>query len=275
MTRVGIIGVRGQYGSWLKKICEGMGFSVIGSEREGGLRNEEVVQKSDIVIFAVPIACMVEVIESCVPFSRPEQLWMDITSVKQEPVEAMLKSQAEVVGLHPMSAPPDGTLKGQVMVVCRERLDRWGKFLNEFLAATEATIRESTPAYHDRQMAVVQVLSHASSISMASTVRALKVEVKDTRRFTSPFYQVLWSAMSRLLAQNPELYADIQLHNPYTLEVLRAFEASVSEFRGIIERKDREAFLSLFANNASHFGQESLNEGYEFFAALIKHLARD
>jgi len=41
-------------------------------------------------------------------------------------VQAMLASQAEVVGLHPMTAPPKApTLKGRVMVVCEARLRHW------------------------------------------------------------------------------------------------------------------------------------------------------
>ena len=55
-----------------------------------------------------------------------DRLWLDVTSVKEAPVQAMLASQAEVVGLHPMTAPPKApTLKGRVMVVCEARLQHW------------------------------------------------------------------------------------------------------------------------------------------------------
>ena len=48
----------------------------------------------------------------------------------------MLASRAEVVGLHPMTAPPKTpTLKGRVMVVCEARLDAWRPWMASLLAA--------------------------------------------------------------------------------------------------------------------------------------------
>ena len=58
--------------------------------------------------------------------SEAGKLWLDVTSIKSAPVDAMLCSHAEVAGLHPMTAPPKApTLKGRVMVVCEARIGRW------------------------------------------------------------------------------------------------------------------------------------------------------
>ncbi|KAG1242966.1 hypothetical protein G6F68_015978 [Rhizopus microsporus] len=51
----------------------------------------------------------------------------------------MLASQAEVVGLHPMTAPPKApTLKGRVMVVCESRLQHWQPWVDALCAALQA-----------------------------------------------------------------------------------------------------------------------------------------
>lgn len=266
---IGILGVRGEYGQWLERFFTTRGFQTIGSDLQGPLSNEDVVRQADVVIFSVPIHCTVEVMEAMAPFSRKDQLWMDVTSLKQKPVEAMLKSKAEVVGLHPMCAPTPDTLAGQVLVFCPARLQQWKPFVEEFLKNSQATIKETSPQEHDRQMAVIQVLTHASSLTMANTLRELEIPVSATREYTSPFYRVTWSIMSRILAQNPDLYADIQLFNPNTVEMLRTFEESIRQFRERIEAGDREAFLENFQKNGTYFGPNNLRDGYAFFDRII------
>ena len=83
----------------------------------------------------------------------------DITSIKQAPVAAMLRSQAEVVGLHPMTAPPKApTLKGKVLVICEARLDVWRDWLSVLFDALQAECVRVAPEYHDRAMALIQAM---------------------------------------------------------------------------------------------------------------------
>jgi prephenate dehydrogenase len=75
---------------------------------------------------------------------------MDVTSVKQPAVEAMLESKAQVVGLHPMFRP-EVSFDGQTVVVCPARFTDpgWKTWVVNMLTATRAEIKWSTPAEHD------------------------------------------------------------------------------------------------------------------------------
>lgn len=272
--RIGIIGIHGQYGQWLKNFFETLGHTVIGSDLETELSNAEVVQQSDVVIFSVPIRYTVEVIESVLGFGREDQLWMDVTSVKQKPVEAMMKSPAEVVGLHPMCAPTAPTLKGQIMMRCDGRLNEWAEFVETFMEASEAKVKHVSPEEHDRMMATIQALPHASVLSMAAVLRKRGVNVHDMLESTSAFYRIVWSLMSRILAQHADLYADIQMSNPSTVEILRELEDSLRELRERVEAGERDSFIDDFESSAEHFGKEELKGGYNLFEGLIGWLRK-
>src|SRR5579863_7700005 len=142
---IGIVGSRGAYGRWLRRFFEQrMGLRVVGRDPAGdeGLSIGDLIAAADVLIFSAPIRATSALIADYVAQTRGSEhgkLWLDLTSIKSAPVAALLTSQAEVVGLHPMSAPPKTpTLKGRVMVVCEARVDAWRAWLEKFLAASEA-----------------------------------------------------------------------------------------------------------------------------------------
>ena len=109
---VGIVGHAGVYGRWLARFLERrMGLQVRGSDiaDPGSPTPAELARQVDVLVFSVPIRRTVAVIESCIAHADGGEagaLWLDLTSIKQAPVAAMLGSRAEVAGLHPMAAPP-------------------------------------------------------------------------------------------------------------------------------------------------------------------------
>ncbi len=124
-----VVGIAGAYGRWLAQFLRTrMQLEVIGFDPadSGSLDEATLAQRADVLIFAAPIRHTAALIERYVALAGARaaaQLWLDVTSIKQAPVAAMLTSQADVVGLHPMTAPPKSpTLKGRVMVVCQARL---------------------------------------------------------------------------------------------------------------------------------------------------------
>jgi prephenate dehydrogenase len=129
---VGIVGSQGAFGRWLARFLrERMGVQVIGRDPAGdtALSPRELVLRADVLVFSTPIRHAVAIIDGYVAAAAGDEvgkLWLDLTSIKQQPVAAMLRSRAEVAGLHPMTAPPKiDTLAGRTMAVCRARVDRW------------------------------------------------------------------------------------------------------------------------------------------------------
>lgn len=285
-VRVGIIGIGGSYGSWLRDFFERNGNEVIGSSVMGidsderirritRDQNRQIVRQSDVVIFSVPIGKTVSIIDEVAEVSQEDQLFMDVTSIKIPAFKAMMRSKASVVGLHPMCAPPKlgQTLHGQVIVRCDGRLTtKWRPWVEAMLKATEAKMKISTPEEHDRCMAVVQGLTHAGALLMANVIRTMQIDVAEINEYVSPPYKISLAVIGRILSQDPMLYRDIQMENGIVRDMLKVLEQEVKNFREMIEAKDRSKFVFDFIANREHFDGE-VAKANEFFVDMLKFIA--
>ena len=189
------------------------------------------------------------------PHVRESGLLMDVTSVKSAPVDAMLAAtRASVVGTHPMFGPSVHTLQGQRVVVCRARGDAWGTWVVQALSSRGLVITETTPAQHDRAMAVVQVLTHFQTQVLGVTLSRLGMPLEETLRFTSPAYLLELYVAARHFAQSPSLYGPIEMRNPRTGEVTETFGAAARELAAVIASGDQAAFDAMFADVRAFFG---------------------
>jgi len=277
---VGIVGHAGAYGRWLARFLERrMGLQVRGSDiaDPGSPTPAELARQVDVLVFSVPIRRTVAVIESCIAHADGGEagaLWLDLTSIKQAPVAAMLGSRADVAGLHPMAAPPKiGTLEGRTLAVCRARVARWGPWLDALLAALRADCVEIAPAAHDRAMALVQGLVHASHLAQADVLRRCAAEaggMPALHALRTVGHELDLTVTGRILAGNPAIYEDIQFGNPDVLPVLERLADATTALRDAVARGDDAARATLrqrfLAEPATWFGAESLaarSHGFE------------
>ncbi len=250
----GIIGGTGQMGRFFAGVFETAGWETIVSGTKTSLSNRDVAEMADLVMVSVPIRATVGVIREVAPLLSEEQVFCDLTSLKAEPVRAMLASRAEVIGLHPMFGPGAASLQGQTIVATPARCSP--ETLEGLLSVFRdqgAAITLSTPEDHDRMMAVIQGLTHFGTLAKAEAIRRTGTDVRETLTFTSPVYRIEMGLVGRLLAQDAGLYGDILQMNPAVPEVLGLFEEGVRTLREIIESGDDERFRAFFAENAGHY----------------------
>lgn len=268
----GIIGGTGQMGRFFAGVFEAAGWETIVSGRKTSLTARAVAETADIVMVSVPIRATVGVIREVAPLLSDEQVFCDLTSLKVEPVRAMLASRAEVIGLHPMFGPGAASLRGQTIVATPARCSP--ETLEGLLSVFRdqgAAITLSTPEDHDRMMAVIQGLTHFGTLAKAEAIRRTGTDVAETLRFTSPVYRIEMGLVGRLLAQDAGLYGDILQMNPAVPEVLAAFEEAVRTLREIVESGDDERFQAFFAENAGHYASY-LRAATEETDDLISHV---
>ena len=224
--------------------------------------NIESIRDADIIVFSVPIEYMVETIKEVAPHAPEESLLMDVTSVKTEPAEALKKyapENAEILPCHPMFGPRVPTLKRQIIILTpvENRSNNWLPRVKDYLDKTECEVVITTPNEHDKYMSIVQGLTHFSYISLASTIRKLNINVKESRNFSSPVYTIMLDMVSRIVYQNPYLYYSIQKNN---LETSNAREALIKEsiyLSNLIEEGEEEDFVKNVVESAKHL------DGYE------------
>jgi len=280
---IGIIGSHGAYGRWLTEFFRtNMGLNVIGCDPAdpNAYSLHDVLERAQVLVFSAPIRRTKELIADCVRQSAGREhgrLWLDVTSIKAQPVAAMLASQASVVGLHPMTAPPKApTLKGRVLVVCPARIKApWQAWLAQFYQALEAQCVQATPEHHDRVMALVQAMVHATHLAQARVIRQyapLLGQLRALLPYRSTGFALDTAIITRILAQNPDIYEDIQFCNPYSAEVLDHLLIQLQQLRQQLEQNDetaRQAFNQQFLrDNRQAIDEATLQEGNYCFERL-------
>lgn len=283
---IGIIGSAGAYGRWLSRFFyERMGLETLGIDPADpqSVSKEELIRRCDVLIFSAPIRSTVEVIRDYIRVADGKeigQLWLDVTSIKAAPVAAMLESKAEVVGLHPMTAPPKApTLRGRTLVVCEARLDSWREWLGKLRKELDAQYFDATPERHDQVMALVQAMVHASHLAQAGVLREYAPTLGDLSAllpFRTAAFEMDAAVLSRILSMNPAVYEDIQFVNPYSAPVIDALLAQLSALRAQLARGDETARADFrehfFARNRAALGEKALadgNYGYERVSYLL------
>lgn len=271
---IGIIGGTGQMGRWFKKFFEKNKCKVLIASRKTKLTPKECTPKCDVVVISVPIDVTIKVIKEIAPLVREDALLIDITSLKKEPVDAMLKySKSAVIGTHPVFGPSVKTIKNQTVVLCPARSRQWLSWLRNIFEKNGALVRITTPEKHDKMMSIIQGVTHFSTICVAHTLKKLGIDIEESLHYTSPIYKLRMDMVGRLLNQDPGLYADIEMLNPENKKAMEEYIRSTRELIGIIKRKDRDEFIKFFKEGADFLG-DFKKEATEYSDYLIEQLVK-
>lgn len=273
-TKVLILGGTGEMGQWFTRFFKERGYEVTVWGKGGKIEiakkmevpfasNLEIaLPQSDIVIVSVPINVTEETIAEIAPKMKAGSLLMDFTSIKVKPVEAMKKfapSDVEILGTHPMFGPTIPTIRGQtvILVPVKERSKKWFPVVRELFEESGAHVEVTTAAEHDMLVSVVQGLTHFAYISIGMTIDRLDFDLKKSRKFVSPVYDIMLDFVGRILGQNPYLYALIQMENPGVLEVHNAFIRECEELSALVRVHDEEGFVRKMKAAARKYGDTS------------------
>ena len=254
-------------------VLERNGFRVLVSGRTTKLSNRKLAEESDLVMVSVPIRSTVGVIREVAPLLTADQLLCDLTSLKAGPVEAMLASEAQVLGMHPLFGPAVSSLRNQTVILtparCRTPLS---SRVPEILRGEGARLVVMTPDAHDRLMAVIQGLTHFGNLCIAEAIRRTGTDLAAALEATSPVYRIQMDLVGRLLSQEPALYGDILQLNPHVPGVLASFQAAVADLRTRVESGELPSFVEFFGRVAELY-RPYRDQAAEETDALIEFLA--
>jgi prephenate dehydrogenase len=243
---IGIVGGTGGIGKWFAAFFAGEGYPVHVTGRSTGMSLLELAAACQIVIVAVPIGVTLDVIREVGPLLPEETLLMDLTSLKKEPVRAMLAaSRAEVIGCHPLFGPDAPSLAGQNIVLCPARGGRWLDFLQGIFVKNGARITVTAPAEHDRMMALIQGLTHLDTVLMGLTLQDSGVEPSELAAFSTPVFRTKQAVIEKVFGPRPGLYAALLAENPNMPKILEIYEKNLSALKRLILAGDAAGITAL------------------------------
>jgi prephenate dehydrogenase len=269
-VRLGIVGGRGAMGTLLHRFFEDRDWEVRVSDIGTELDNPALARWADVVLFSVPLKLTPAVIREVLPWTRPGQLLVDVASLKTESLAAMMESESDVLGLHPMFGPPVASLQNQTVVVCRGRGSGDDRLL-DLLRGAGMRLKEASPQEHDRMMSIIQVLIHLHAISLGRTLRELGVDIQESLQWTSPIYRLELTMVGRLFSQDPGLYAAIAELNPHAQDVVGKALESMQWYAAQVRDGEFGAFIEDFRNTANFLGDFRF-EAQVLSKLLIRHL---
>jgi prephenate dehydratase/prephenate dehydrogenase len=259
---IGLIGGTGQMGRWFRPFFETAGYQVLISGRTTPLTYQQCIEQADAVIFNVPISHTVELIHKLGHFFRPGQLMVDNTSIKTQPVAAMLAvapEGVEVLGMHTVFGPAITELRRQNVVFTTT--PKSGELSQEFegiFYKYGATITHTTPEYHDRQMAFHQNLEHFTKVVLAEVLRAQFGTPAVMASYSSPNSRLSLITMGRVLKGDPGLYAEIQVQNLQGARLIQEYLHIAGDIGRALMQGDASRFAQAMNRCAEAFGSDFL-----------------
>jgi prephenate dehydrogenase len=243
---IGIVGGTGGIGRWFADFFTREGLAVYPVGRKKGPPLDELASLCPVIVVAVPIAATAGVIAEIGPHLSKNSLLMDFTSLKEEPVRAMLAAtSAEVVGCHPLFGPDAASLEGNNIILCPARGERWLSFFQGLFVSCGATVTVTSPEEHDRMMALIQGLTHFNTIMMELAVRHSGVAPSLLEPFSTPVFRTKRSFGAKLFGPSADLYAAILTKNPHVMGVIEQYEKNLSLVKGLIDQGSTEEVVRL------------------------------
>ncbi|MHB8091879.1 MAG: prephenate dehydrogenase/arogenate dehydrogenase family protein [Syntrophales bacterium] len=243
---IGIIGGTGGIGQWFADFLVREGYAVHVAGRKTGLPAAELAALCRIIVVAVPIAATIAVIGKVGPHLSADSLLMDLTSLKEESVRAMLAAtSAEVIGCHPLFGPDVSSLHDNNIILCPGRGESWLSFLSGLFEARGARVTITSPAEHDRMMSLIQGLTHFNTILMELALRDSDRKQSELEPFSTPIFRAKQALGARVFGANADLYAAILTKNPHIMQVIECYEKNLSLVKGLIAERNTVALAEL------------------------------
>ena len=232
MNSIGIIGF-GRFGKVLANILQ-RGFAIKAYDPKPtgpfpGVQflDLDVVLNEKVIFIAVPIRHFESVIIDISTKIKQETTLIDVCSVKNYPVNIMMKTLPDHVGIiatHPMFGPDSYISNRNLKMMINNTRDLHDQysFWKRFFSDQGIQIIEMTPDQHDRLAAKTQGVTHFLG-------RMLKeFGIKKTSIDTQGFRDLL-DLVGQTCNDTWELYADLQLYNPYTEDMVEKLKASTTK----------------------------------------------
>ena len=256
--KVAIIGGSGKMGRWCANFLLKDGYEVVitgrneskllEAKRQLGAEvttNVEAAKQAEVIIISVPVDNFESVVAQICPYTHPEQVIIDITSIKAFPVEIMHKhiKRGLVLGAHPMFGPGARGIANQsfVLTPTNEEETALAQKIREYLETRGARATLMNPDEHDEMMAVILGLSHFIAIVSADTLLSFD-KLKQMRAIGGSTFKLLLTLAEGVISEDPEFYTSLQMNLPNIAEVEKLFQGKAKTWADLVKNKDSQKF---------------------------------
>ena len=256
-----VIGGRGKMGGWFAEFLASQGFRVaIADPAPGPTAFEQVADwetatlDHDLIVLATPLGATAQLLQKLAA-RAPRGLIFDLGSLKtplRAGLHALIEAGCRVTSLHPMFGPDTELLSGRHVIFidlgCSEALAE----AQELFASTMAERVVMDLDEHDRLIAYVLGLSHALNIAFFTALAESGEAAPRLARLSSTTFDSQLDVASRVAAESPDLYFEIQSLNEYGGESLRALQQAVERLVTVVATRDAAGFTAMMSRGRAY-----------------------
>lgn len=200
------------------------------------------------VWISVPLGRTPEVVAEVVA-RRPRCPVIEIASIK-DPLTPVLaearQAGARVLALHPMFGPSKSLYEPLTFVLAHQRGEAAEREEIEPLVSHPYTRLVAVPfPHHDRLMGWLLGLSHLVNLLFGAAITRSGVSAAELHACASTTFLRQAATAGRVLAEDPDLYLDIQRLNPYRSQVYDATRQALADLETLVETADRTGFRDM------------------------------
>jgi chorismate mutase / prephenate dehydrogenase len=249
-----VIGGHGKMGGWFADFLASQGFRVAIADPKGALPGFDGVADwqsdpldFDLIVLATPLSATTGLLERLAQ-RRPRGLIFDLGSLKtplRAGLDALVKAGCRVTSLHPMFGPDTELLSGRHVIF----IDLGNpEALQEAQALFAPTMAERVVMgldEHDRLIAYVLGLSHALNIAFFTALAESGEAAPRLAQLSSTTFDAQLEVASRVAAESPDLYFEIQSLNDYGGESLLALQQAVERLVTTVKTGNSAQFTAI------------------------------
>jgi chorismate mutase/prephenate dehydrogenase len=239
-----VVGGAGRMGRWLVRFLQGAGHRALvldPAQPAGAEEAQARLADADLVLLAVPPSEAARLYDAWAS-KPPRGVVADLCSVKAPLVPALRRFAAaggRAASFHPMFGPSATMLRGADVVLCDTGDAQAGSAVRALFESTSARLVDVGLEEHDRLMAEVLSLAHATAIAFAASLPAEPLAAHSTT------FRRLRDVAASVVEESPQVYFEIQAGNPHSLAALGRLQDSLERLKATVAGGDPEAFRGL------------------------------
>jgi chorismate mutase/prephenate dehydrogenase len=249
-------------GGWFAEFLASQGFRVAIADPKGGLPGfdhyadwQDHALDCDLIVLATPLSATAALLTQLAE-RAPRALIFDLGSLKtplRAGLDALVKAGCRVTSLHPMFGPDTELLSGRHVIFIDLGHKEALKEAQDLFAPTMAEQVVMGLDEHDRLIAYVLGLSHALNIAFFTALAESGEAAPRLAQLSSTTFDSQMDVASRVAAESPDLYFEIQSLNDYGAESLLALQEAVARLVAAVKTGNAGAFTALMNRGRAYF----------------------
>ncbi len=265
-----VIGGTGKMGRWFSDFMASQGYTVTVADPVRRPDNaayayiadwRESSLDYDLIVVATPLKIANVVLQELAE-RKPRGIVFDIGSLKtplRQGIDALQSAGVKVTSVHPMFGPDTELLSGRHVIFIDMGNQEAVQAAQELFGSTMAKQVVMGLDEHDRLIAYVLGLSHALNIAFFTALAESGEAAPRLAQLSSTTYDAQVDVATRVAAESPDLYFEIQHLNDYGRESLLALRGAVEKLWQSVSTGDAPQFTAM------------MQQGREYLAGRVRN----